>query len=273
MWLSFLLVGVMNTPSEPGPEVKVMTYNLRYANAADGPDGWEHRKDALIALIKKHDPDIFGIQEGLASQVDELRQAFRTHAVVGVGRDDGLRKGEYSAICYRRERFGLREGGTRWISDTPEVAGSKGPGTTLPRIFSWGEFFLAEGGRVLVVNTHFDHQSAPARLLGAQQIGEFLATRSGVPALLTGDFNCTFGDPPIEHLRAKLTALRPAQDPIGTFNGFKPEATSGPMIDFVFTSAAWEVLDVQIDRTLTPSGRAPSDHFPLIARIRLKPHG
>lgn len=268
-----LAAGMAMTSGDAPRELKVMTYNLRYANPADGPDAWEHRKEALIGLIRKHDPDIFGIQEGLASQVDELRQAFRTHAVVGVGRDDGLRKGEYSAIYYRRERIGLREGGTRWISDTPDVAGSKGPATTLPRIFSWGEFFLAEGGRVLVVNTHFDHQSAPARLLGAQQIRSFVESRPGLPTIVTGDFNCSFGDAPIEHLRERLTALRPTSESIGTFNGFKPDAISGSMIDFIFVNEAFEVLETQIDRTLTPEGRAPSDHFPVIARIRLKPHG
>lgn len=45
------------------------------------------------------------------------------------------------------------------------------------------------------------------------------------------------------------------------------------MIDFIFVNEAFEVLETQIDRTLTPEGRAPSDHFPVIARIRLKPHG
>lgn len=253
------------------PELKVMTFNLRYANEADGDNAWPKRKDALIALIKKHDPDVLGIQEGLVGQVDELRQAMRSHAVVGVGRDDGLRKGEYSAIFYRRERFGLREGGTRWISETPEVAGSKGPGTTLPRIFSWGEFFLAEGGRVLLLNVHLDHQSAPARLMGAQQMAAFVAARPGLSAIITGDFNSSFGDGPIEHLLGqKFTANKPASGPLGTFKNFKPEQTEGTMIDFIFTSPEWETLSVEIDRTLTPEGRTPSDHFPVIARLRLR---
>lgn len=248
-----------------------MTYNLRYATDADGDNSWSKRKDALIALIKSHDPDILGIQEGLASQVDELRQAMRTHAVVGVGRDDGLRKGEYSAIFYRRERLGLREGGTRWISATPDKAGSMGPGTSLPRIFSWGDFFLAEGGRVLVLNCHLDHQSAEARLLGATQMAAFASERSTLPTLILGDFNSTFGDAPITHLSAKFTPLKPNEGDLGTFNGFKPDSTKGPMIDFIFASHQWLMESVKIDRTLTPEGRAPSDHFPVIATVRLKP--
>lgn len=255
----------------PATELKVMTYNIRYANPADGPDTWDKRQDSLIALIKKHDPDILGIQEGLVSQMDELRQALRSHAVVGVGRDDGLRKGEYSAIFYRRERLGLREGGTRWISDQPDVPGTKGPGTSLPRIFSWGEFFLAEGGRILMANAHLDHQSPEARLLGASQMRSFVESRGDLPAIVTGDFNCTFGDPPISHLAERLFALRPASGPVGTFNGFKPESIDGPMSDFIFTSRHWQAVSIEIDRSLTPDGRAPSDHFPVVATIRLKP--
>ncbi|MCC7434901.1 MAG: endonuclease/exonuclease/phosphatase family protein [Methanoregulaceae archaeon] len=251
-------------------ELKVMTYNIRYANPADGPDAWDKRRESLIALIKKHDPDLLGIQEGLASQMDDLRQAMRTHAVVGVGRDDGLRKGEYSAIFYRRERLGLREGGTRWISDQPDAPGSKGPETSLPRIFSWGEFFLAEGGRILMVNAHLDHQSAPARLMGARQMRAFVESRASLPAVITGDFNCTFGDAPINHLTEQLAALRPENGPLGTFNGFKPDAVNGSMIDFIFASSHWETVGIEIDRTLTPENRTPSDHFPVIATLRLK---
>lgn len=271
MLLSVLGWAMMAADIEQKPEVKVMTYNLRYANEADGENAWPKRKDALIALIKKHDPDLLGIQEGLASQVDELRQAMRTHAVVGVGRDDGLRKGEYSAIFYRRERFGLREGGTRWISDTPDLPGSKGPGTTLPRIFAWGEFFMAEGGRILMMNAHFDHQSAAARLMGAQQMRAFAEARKGIPTIITGDFNTSFGDGPIEHLLAGgFTAHKPSEGPLGTFNNFKPDQTGGTMIDFIFTSPEWEGISVEIDRSLTTEGRAPSDHFPVIVRIRLR---
>ncbi len=249
-----------------------MTYNLRFATESDGENAWSKRKDAVIALIKSHDPDILGSQEGLASQVDELRQAMRSHAVVGVGRDDGLRKGEYSAIFYRRERFGLREGGTRWISDTPDKAGSMGPGTTLPRVFSWGEFFLAEGGRILVMNCHLDHQSAEARLLGAKQLAEFAKSRPSLPTIISGDFNCSFGSEPIDWLQKQggFLAPKPSDGIMGTFNGFDPKATTGSMIDFIFASPHWTVTEFRVDRSLKPDGRVPSDHFPVIATLRMK---
>ncbi len=250
--------------------ITAMTYNIRYGTAPDGEDAWPNRREALIELIRKHDPDLFGVQEAQASQVDELRQAFRTHAVVGVGRDDGLRKGEYSALFYRRSRFGLREGGTRWISATPEVPGSMGGTARFPRIFSWGEFFLAEGGRILVLNAHLDHESQEARLLGATQMAEFAQARASVPSVIMGDFNSYPGDEPISHLRkAGWQVSRPQAGPFVTFNGWKPDITEGDMIDFVLASREWSMVETTIDRSLTHAGRAPSDHFPVIVKLRL----
>ncbi len=261
-----------DSQTSEAPSITAMTYNIRFATAPDGDDAWPNRREALIEIIRKHDPDMFGVQEALASQVDELRQAFRTHAVVGVGRDDGLRKGEYSAVFYRRSRFGLREGGTRWISPTPEIPGSLGGTAKLPRIFSWGEFFLAEGGRILVMNAHLDHQSPEARLLGATQMADFARTRPSVPSLIMGDFNSYPEDEPISHLRnAGWQVSRPPAGPFVTFNGWKPDITEGDMIDFVLASPEWEMIETTIDRSLTPAGRAPSDHFPVITKLRLKP--
>lgn len=268
--LSSLALGVaMLAPSEP-VEIKVMTYNVRYATAPDGENAWPHRREALIDLVRRHDPDVLGVQEALASQVDELSAALPTHSVIGVGRDDGVRRGEYSAIFYRRDKLGLSEGGTKWISDHPDQPGSIGPGAHIPRVFSWGVFFAAGGGRLLILNAHLDHESPDARLMGTRQMREFADARETLPTLLMGDYNCSFGDVPIEHVLAdkRFSAAKPKAGPFGTFNAFDPKATDGPMIDHVFTSNEWEVLDAQIDRS-APNGRTPSDHFPFIVRLRL----
>lgn len=251
-------------------ELKVMTYNIRYATAPDGDNAWPHRREMLTDLIKSHNPDVLGVQEALASQIDELRAALPDHEVLGVGRDDGIRKGEYSAIFTRRSTLGLREGGTRWISADPLKPGSIGPGAKIPRIFVWGEYFMPDGRRILLMNCHLDHESEPARLLGAHQMQAFAATRP-LPTILTGDFNCGPTTPPIQHLTGagKFTDAKPATGPFGTFTAFNPTKTNGDMIDHIFTSSQWDIADVMIDRT-TKNGRVPSDHFPVIARLRLK---
>ncbi|MCG9894349.1 MAG: endonuclease/exonuclease/phosphatase family protein, partial [Fimbriimonadaceae bacterium] len=150
--------------------LKVMTYNIRFATAPDGENAWPLRRERLLDLVRRHDPDVLGLQEALDTQIDEIRAVLPDHDVLGVGRDDGIRKGEHSAILYRRTRLGLREGGTRWISPQPTVPGSLGGEARITRVFSWGDFFLTGGRRALVMNAHLDHQSASARLLGAVQM-------------------------------------------------------------------------------------------------------
>lgn len=246
----------------------VMTYNLRFATAPDGMDAWPNRREAAIGLVQKHSPDLLAVQEALDSQILELKAALPDHEVIGVGRDDGFTKGEYGAIFYRRSVLGLREGGTRWISDQPTKPGSLGPGAQIPRVFSWGEFFW-QGQRIVVLGAHWDHQSAEARLLGARQMREFAEARK-LPSLLMGDFNCTLGDPPLEHLKqGKWVPALPSEGPRGTFTGFDLQSDGGKMIDFIVSSPEWRVVSVGIDRSKTPGGRWPSDHFPVIARLRL----
>lgn len=278
-------------------ELKVMTYNIRYGTANDGVNAWPNRREALIGLIKKHDPDVLGVQEALAGQIDELKAALPEHEVLGVGRDDGIRKGEYSAIFTRRSKLGLREGGTRWISDEPLRPGSLAFDAKITRVFTWGDYFTPGGTRILLMNCHLDHQSEKARLLGARQMQTFAASR-GLETLIMGDFNSSQTDAPIKTLLDRndfgnsvklpgewinLAASVPKNGPWGTFNGFKPTQTDGPMIDHIFysksyeldrsdpngwVSKGWELMSVEIDRTLV-NGRVPSDHFPVIARFKL----
>lgn len=248
----------------------VMTFNLRFATAPDGDNAWPHRRQMALDLIKKHDPDLLGVQEALASQVDELRAAFPEFDMVGVGRDDGLRKGEFSALFYRRSRLGLREGGTRWISATPDKPGSLGGTARIPRVFSWGEFFTENGTRILVMNAHLDHESDSARILGATQMLEWSDRRETLPCLIMGDFNATPESNPLRVLleSQRLSAARPASGPYVTFQGFNPAITEGDMIDHILFSREFRLEKVEIDRT-SVGGRIPSDHYPVIARMTL----
>jgi endonuclease/exonuclease/phosphatase family metal-dependent hydrolase len=83
--------------------IKVMTYNIRFDNPGDGVNRWSGRKDKVISLLKGYDPDILGVQEALVHQIDDIT-ANTGYAYVGVGRDDGKKKGEYSAILFNTRR-------------------------------------------------------------------------------------------------------------------------------------------------------------------------
>lgn len=268
----FLAAALVDGPRPDSPtSLKVMTYNIRYGTAPDGENAWGLRRERLLELVRRHDPDVLGLQEALDGQITEIRRALPDHEVVGVGRDDGILKGEHSAILYRRTMLGMREGGTRWISPTPTVPGSLGGTARITRVFSWGEFFLPNGQRFLAINAHLDHQSDSARLLGAEQMRDWAGARPDLPAIIMGDFNSVPADEPGKALIAggRFRVLMPPKGPFGTFSGFRAGAAGERMIDFILASPEWETVSVEIDQT-SHEGRTPSDHLPVVAQLRLK---
>ena len=128
------------------PNLVVMTFNIRYGTANDGENNWDNRKDMACDVLRRHNPDVVGLQEALRSQIDDIRAALPQYAEIGVGRDDGKTKGEYSAILYRKDRLDVDDSGTFWLSDTPETPGSITWGNTCTRICTWGRF-IPQGHR------------------------------------------------------------------------------------------------------------------------------
>ena len=51
-----------------------MTFNLRFANPADGPNEWEFRKELVVEVILNHRPDLLGTQEGTVPQLQYLTE-------------------------------------------------------------------------------------------------------------------------------------------------------------------------------------------------------
>ena len=265
-------------------DLRVMTFNIRYGTARDGENVWERRRDLLFGVIRKHDPDVIGLQEALRFQIDEIRKALPEYDEVGVGRDDGDQKGEYAAILYKAGRFRLEESGTFWFSDTPEVPGSKSWGNQLPRICTWARFVEARSGTTFYLyNLHFDHQSQPSRERSAELLKQRIARRTqpGVP-IVTGDFNAgeknpatlrLLGNPPdgqAAHLPELVDTFRAIHEDAkeaGTVHSFKG-GTRREKIDYIL-APPWvktEAAEILHDGD---GNRYPSDHFPVFARLRI----
>ena len=141
----------------------VMTFNIRYGTANDGPNHWTTRREFLMDVIRKEDADVIGLQEALDAQIREIVAAMPAYAVVGVGRDDGKTRGEYAAILFRRDRLHVSDTGTFWFSDTPNVVASRSWGNTITRICTWARFVDRDGRAFWHFNVHLDHISQPSR--------------------------------------------------------------------------------------------------------------
>lgn len=270
---SLLCAGLLlsSCAAPPPVDLDVMSYNLRYGTALDGPNAWPFRSESAIAVIADRRPDVVGLQEVLSFQRAALTEALEDYEAFGVGRDaDG--GGEQCTVLYLRDRLRLLDGGTFWLSDEPARPGSKGWDASLPRICTWVVFEAADGARFTVFNTHFDHRGPRARLESARLLARRVAQRSGSgPALVIGDLNAGEDSAPIGVLLSELLdtfrAVHPGARDVGTAHGFKGR-TDGAKIDYVLATVGVEVLGAEIVRE-RPGGRLPSDHYPVTATVRM----
>ncbi len=268
--------------AKASPPWRVMSFNVRYATAPDGEDAWPKRAENLFRTIETFGPDLVGFQEVVALQQDALVARFPGYGFCGVARDDGKRKGEFSSIAYRKDRFSVVAEGTFWLSETPEVIASKSWDTSLTRICTWVRLKeTATGREIFFANTHFDHRGVQARRESAKLISRRATELAqGLPAILTGDFNLNEDDPGYAQLVRPPEAgairwidsyrtLHPQRSPEeASFNGFKG-TVKGSRIDFVFHTAEFKATAGEIVRTAY-AGRYPSDHYPVTAVLELK---
>ena len=261
------------------PPVKVMSFNIRYATAADGENAWSRRRDFVLETIRTFDPDLLGAQEVLAKPGAFLRAGLPQYDFHGVGRDDGKAAGEFAPVLWRKKRFERVDGGHFWLSEEPDVPGSRGWDAACVRMVSWVKLAdrEADGRRFLFANTHFDHVGAKARLASARLLHARLrALADGLPVVLTGDFNCTEDDAPYRLLvgeESKLVdayrAAHPHRTPWERTGAGWGGERKGSRIDWILHSGAWKTLSARIDVT-NDEGRYPSDHFPVSAVVRLR---
>ena len=257
-----------------------MTFNIRFNTVADSMNAWPYRKDKVASQILFHETHIIGIQEALHEQITDLQQRLPQFKYKGAGRDDGKEKGEYSAIFYDTTRLQALQSKTFWLSETPEVAGSKSWDAAITRIVTWIKFRDKKTKKIFFAfNTHFDHIGKVARRESARILLQKVEEISGgSPAVITGDFNATPDDEPIQvimdrsnplHLvDSKSVSLKPHYGPSGTFNAFKEKERDDQPIDYIFLKGNWKVLN-HATISQTWQGRFASDHFSVLATVRL----
>lgn len=254
-------------------ELIIASYNIRYDNPNDGENIWDNRKEQVKALIRFHEFDIFGTQEGLINQLNELSN-MDEYSYTGVGRDDGKSKGEHSAIFFKKEKFELLENGDFWLSETP-LEPSFGWEAKHRRICSWAKFKEKQSDKIFFVfNVHFDHQAVEARKQsGVLMISKIKKIAGDQHVICLGDFNSTPETEQIKTMKSLLNdsyevSKMPPYGPVGTFNSFNYNAEMINRIDYIFVSKDIDVLKYGV---LTDSydRKYPSDHQPLVAKIKI----
>jgi endonuclease/exonuclease/phosphatase family metal-dependent hydrolase len=255
--------------------LKVMTYNIRYKNGGDGINNWCHRKKKVVNVIQRQQPDVLAVQEAMRSQMNYLSRKLSGYQYVGVGRNNGKKKGEYAALFYKKSRLKVENSGYFWLSETPNIPGSTGWDASCTRIATWAEYRDTVLQKSFVVlTTHLDHAGVNARVQSILAIKKWYSSLSvQKPTIICGDFNFQPFEEPYALFFDNETnweEARPNDYNQGTFCGFKKDKTDCKTIDYVFHTSEWTVEQFEV-LTDNDGTYYPSDHLPVVVTVRLKP--
>lgn len=249
------------------------TFNIRWDNPGDEGNLWKDRLPHVVSLIQFHQISLFGTQETLVNQLKQINEGLG-YLSIGVGRDDGKEKGEFSPIHYDPKLYQLEDSGTFWLSPTPDNP-SKGWDAALNRICTWGRFKDKKGKKFYVFNVHYDHIGQQAR----EESSKLLVAKvkeintKNLPVILMGDFNVTPENPAYTTITsdpnwkdARLVSKLPSYGPKGTFNSFDWNKMPDGIIDHIFIQGKIQVIRHGI-LTDNYGKKYPSDHFPVMAEV------
>lgn len=297
-----IIVALAFTLAVSAQSLFVGTYNVRYQNNGDARrgNGWAVRSKSLCEQINFEHPDIFGTQEAMIGQIRDMLRMMPDYSYIGLGRDDGKEAGEHSAIFYDRNRLQLLQHGDFWLSEHPDKPGL-GWDAACVRICTWGQFKLKKPKlKFFYFNLHMDHVGVVARREAAKLVVQKIREiAQGAPVILTGDFNVDQNNEIYQIftqsgiLKDSYTAARQRFAENGTFNDFDTSLKTESRIDHIFVSPAFEVdhYGVLTNSYWTPdpdsdgkklkgdgapqeidfqkyTRRNPSDHYPVLAKIR-----
>ncbi|MCC9166270.1 endonuclease/exonuclease/phosphatase family protein [Pontibacter harenae] len=278
MKLKYLLLSLLVVCSivsmAQAQKLLVGSYNVRYDNPNDTGNLWKDRAPVVASLLRFHDFDVFGTQEALKNQLDDINNALPEYARYGKGRDDGKEKGEHSAIFYKKDKFKLLDKGDFWLSETPDKPSLGWDATCCNRIASWVYLQdMSSNKKFYFFNVHYDHQGVQARKESSKLLLSKIKDIAGKePVILTGDFN---GDHNSEWYQTVANSgvlkdtYREVKMPYASnasFNGFGRKTDGNEVIDHIFTTGNFKVNKWGI-LTDTYHGKYPSDHFPILVEL------
>lgn len=249
-------------------ELVVATFNVRNGRALDGRHSWPFRAGPAATVVREMGADVVAVQEAFAFQVRWLAAALPGYEVLGRGR--GRRGGEQCAVFVRIDRLEVLESDTRWFGDDPHLPGSRLPGSSFPRIATIARLRdRRSGARIELANTHLDQRAAANRLRSAEQLLSWVDLEQ--PTVVVGDLNGTQRrDPDLFDVfdAHGLENTLPATGP-GTAHDYRG-GTDHPRLDHILVTEHWEIVSSRVVDDI-PTRTYPSDHWPVVAHLRLRP--
>lgn len=245
--------------------IRIISYNIRLSGVDDGTNSWQYRKQATLNMIAEEQPTLFGLQEATPEQMAFLVENLPQYGHIGVGREDGVADGEHMSIFYLLDEVELLDGGTFWLSETPDTP-SIGWDAACKRTCTWTKLRMRSSGKEFAyLNTHLDHVGKEAQREGLALMVERCReiVPEGMTAFVTADFNTDTEDPIFEPLKADMMDARevaPTTDPRTTYNGWGAADTR---LDHIFLRGA-EAQTFSVLRDKDYGAPYISDHYPVM---------
>lgn len=257
--------------------LKVMTFNIRMETEEDEGNMWMYRTELVEPFLRDQNPDLIGAQEVLYGQLVDLKSMLPDYGCIGVGREDGMKKGEFAPILYNKNKLFLLESSYFWLSETPERP-SFGWDAACERIVTWALFKrISDDRQILFVNTHFDHQGEVARKKSAEMIKKLVSKWSStIPVIVVGDFNSVPSSPVIlslgEQLKDSFVQAESKEGTTWTFHDFgRLPINERHRIDYIFYCGGLVPLSyTNFDQPSNVDDNIwLSDHTPVVTTFRI----
>lgn len=249
--------------------LSVISSNIRYDEPDDNQHAWENRRDFLVSLLLEYSPDILATQEGKLPQIRDLDDK-----LTGLSCADSHRGWAgslmYPCLFYNPTSLTLSDSGDIWLSESPNVEGSRSFGSIFPRLCTWASF--DEG--LLVINVHLDNSSSETRLRQIQVLVEQIAAIKNQigTTILMGDFNESPDSPVRSFINREWPDLKDPWLELGnaeesSHHHFHEPIDYGSRVDWILTSDSLEAQEILLDKSQSEKGLFPSDHYILKSRF------
>ncbi|CAI6334973.1 unnamed protein product [Periconia digitata] len=277
--------------------IRLISHNIRYATTSPfvGEKPWPDRRPLLLSELKFNTlynaESFICLQEVLHTQLVDIMDGLGDEwSYIGVGRDDGKEKGEYSPIIFRKGVWNVDTWKTVWLSETPNVPG-KGWDAASVRIVTVGSFtHLTSKKKLVGMSTHFDDQGIVSRRESAKLVLKVVdevtnpsnSSSSGsdrLPVFLGGDLNSEPLGEAFQILNSQDSSLQDIRELAGwkygnnnTFTGFQ-DSERKTLIDHVMVGRQetdWQVKGYAVLENRFEDGVFVSDHLAVVGDVVLR---
>tara|TARA_R110000868_G_scaffold153644_4_gene379136 strand:- start:171 stop:956 length:786 start_codon:yes stop_codon:yes gene_type:complete len=255
--------------------LRIASSNIRFANPADGNNDWQYRRAFWSELICGFGPAILGTQEGRKPQLDEVCELLPKLQLAADHRE-WISERMYPCLFIDPTIFSIKRSGDAWLSQTPEVAGSKDFESAFPRLCTWSILTHLENKKeFFVINTHLDHVKDETRAAQIDVLIDTIAKENpkALPVILMGDFNEDAFGQVRNKISTRLPSLKDPWQILGreeetSHHKFCGSNEKGARIDWILVDQTLEVVSMELDKSHRDK-LWPSDHFIVKAEFKL----